>query len=60
MSRKKPAQLDLTERAEVESVEWWLAENERAPLDDGDTCHVRGDVLAELLRVYREQTRSAA
>lgn len=41
-------------------VDWWLSEVERVPLTDTVTCEVRGDVMRELLRVYREQTRRAA
>lgn len=58
---KKVAQLPLgqVDGPEVGSVGWWLAEEQRAPLDDGD-CEVRGDVLAELLRVYREHQAARA
>lgn len=53
---KRAAQLPLVETVGPESgsVDWWLAEEQRAPLDDGDLCEVSGAVLAELLRVYRE------
>lgn len=41
-------------------VDWWLSEVERVPLTDTVTCEVRGDVMRELLRVYREQTTRRA
>lgn len=41
-------------------VAWWLAEVERHPLTDDDTCEVRGDIMRELLDAYRERENARA